>query len=457
MRSLAFSLGLALVVALAPPLAADAQTQAAPSFDCAKASGPVEQAVCADPQLAADDVKLALVYKAALGVYAGADRLDLQRSQRDWLRARVDACRHVDATLEACLAGLYEDRTRQLASLRTSPNAGLAALLWTDGVACEGDRALIRFSAQNDDGTLGPPPEVGGALARAAAHSSACRLADGRVVRFKVVAEGNEAPRGECGGDTAYIYSVWIGDKKVISREERAGKCGANPVRAVYLEGARLQVCDEQRYLTSQAAESPQCRDISDRLTHPPQDAYPDNTFVVSWAAPGKRAFCESLIRDVQDGEAPAGPADPDWPRKTATPAEVIDVSQEFDLNNSGAAQKVIEIQGYENHFIDGDFWVLPPKGMSAAAADRIADALKGDKAGIDHARAQGFQVFAGDQTPYEEPSAVQFTPFRKDGSTWLMAKWTVHRMDLPTQVLMRPLPSGTQEPVCRYQATPDL
>lgn len=94
---------------------------------------------------------------------------------------------------------------------------------------------------------------------------------------------------------------------------------------------------------------------------------------------------------------------------------------------------------------------------MSAAAAHKITDALTGDQAGLDRARAQGFQVFAGDQTPYEEPSFVHFIPFRKDGSTWLMAEWTVHRMDLPTQVLMRPLPSGTQEQVCRYQATPDL
>ena len=83
-------------------LFASAPTTSAPSFDCARASSPVERIVCADPALAEADRLLAAVYSKARRT-AG-----MRRDQREWL-ARRDSCAN-----PACIAFSYEDRTTEL-------------------------------------------------------------------------------------------------------------------------------------------------------------------------------------------------------------------------------------------------------------------------------------------------------------------------------------------------------
>ncbi|WP_249277490.1 lysozyme inhibitor LprI family protein [Pandoraea sp. PE-S2R-1] len=59
------------------------------SFDCVRASSSVELLICADPGLAAMDVELGQMYRAALTSIQ--DPSALKRSQLDWLSSR-DAC-----------------------------------------------------------------------------------------------------------------------------------------------------------------------------------------------------------------------------------------------------------------------------------------------------------------------------------------------------------------------------
>jgi uncharacterized protein len=85
---------------------------AAPSFDCARANG-VERTVCAEPRLAALDVRLAARYAAALKD-APADADWTRTAQRAWLHARDSACGKLREPAP-CLDGYYRNRIDTLA------------------------------------------------------------------------------------------------------------------------------------------------------------------------------------------------------------------------------------------------------------------------------------------------------------------------------------------------------
>jgi uncharacterized protein len=59
-----------------------------PSFDCAAASLPVEQAICADPQLGALDHQIADSYSRLIGNASGRSANSLRRAQRDFVATR---------------------------------------------------------------------------------------------------------------------------------------------------------------------------------------------------------------------------------------------------------------------------------------------------------------------------------------------------------------------------------
>ena len=103
-----FSLG-----ALALMAFGGAARAAGPSFDCAKASAPVEKLLCADANLGTLDTKLAAALKAALA-RPGQDRDATLAAQRRWLAARDKTCVVPDqldkdkrAPLIECLASAY--------------------------------------------------------------------------------------------------------------------------------------------------------------------------------------------------------------------------------------------------------------------------------------------------------------------------------------------------------------
>jgi len=67
------------------------RTTFSPSFDCRKATTPVEHAICNDPQLAALDGRLSEAYTLARSGLDSTEKLALRDEQRAWLRER-DAC-----------------------------------------------------------------------------------------------------------------------------------------------------------------------------------------------------------------------------------------------------------------------------------------------------------------------------------------------------------------------------
>lgn len=98
---------------LAFTLAPAAQAQdLAPSFDCTKAESTGEQAVCANPALAALDLEVADLYARAAGSVTG-DRLnELKAMQRGWIKGRDDCWKADDQ--DSCVRDEYALRIYDL-------------------------------------------------------------------------------------------------------------------------------------------------------------------------------------------------------------------------------------------------------------------------------------------------------------------------------------------------------
>lgn len=101
-----------LVLSLSSQACAQA---AAPSFDCARAEGEVENSICEQPALIELDNMMAVVYKdaeaAATSLDAGAQEAvdDLKGTQRGWISGRNECWKEPDDKY-GCIAASYEHR-----------------------------------------------------------------------------------------------------------------------------------------------------------------------------------------------------------------------------------------------------------------------------------------------------------------------------------------------------------
>jgi uncharacterized protein YecT (DUF1311 family) len=85
-----------------------------PSFDCAKASTPIEQAICANRALATLDRTTNQAYRRALSGDA-RHNADVKQAQRVWLQQRDTRCGPLQAeAMNACLSGSYQVRLKGL-------------------------------------------------------------------------------------------------------------------------------------------------------------------------------------------------------------------------------------------------------------------------------------------------------------------------------------------------------
>jgi len=101
-----------------------APAQAA-SFDCKKATQPLDKRICADAELSKLDEDLAAAYAKAKAALSPDGQKILQTGQHDWLsysrricKTRLDPkiAKLVEESAEDCLKGEYRDRTENLAA-----------------------------------------------------------------------------------------------------------------------------------------------------------------------------------------------------------------------------------------------------------------------------------------------------------------------------------------------------
>ena len=87
----------------------------AASFDCDKASGPRETAICKTDDLSTDDEIMAALYAGARARISGKAATGLRDSQVSWLRFLDKACPQSDVeTQAACLKPWYRERLKFL-------------------------------------------------------------------------------------------------------------------------------------------------------------------------------------------------------------------------------------------------------------------------------------------------------------------------------------------------------
>ena len=161
------ALSASAIVALATPAVSPA---ADPGYDCARASGQVEELVCKDDALAALDRKLGEVYGIALENYPRDERSSLQAQQRGWIKGRNDCWKADD--VRDCVAREYSRRIVELqitAGQLMAPKAvafdcpdvdktPLYAAFYTDAdpaavVLTLGDDQVIAFIARSGSGS----------------------------------------------------------------------------------------------------------------------------------------------------------------------------------------------------------------------------------------------------------------------------------------------------------------
>lgn len=102
-----------------------ASASAAPSFDCAKASGWVEHTICAQAALGDLDRRLAELYAARRGASPAADEAALRDTQRTWARGRAACEKEADGV--ACLERHYRQRLAELGDRAAPGWAGALA------------------------------------------------------------------------------------------------------------------------------------------------------------------------------------------------------------------------------------------------------------------------------------------------------------------------------------------
>jgi len=135
---------------LAPSLAVPA-TATTPSFDCAQASGEVEELICNDEHLAALDHRLAEVYARAAATWPTDELPDLKAFQRGWIKGRNDCWKAED--VRECVDASYRTRIVEL-----QIGSGQLEVPAPVGYLCAGDEGtpfFATFYSQTD-----PPSAV---------------------------------------------------------------------------------------------------------------------------------------------------------------------------------------------------------------------------------------------------------------------------------------------------------
>lgn len=83
------------------------------SYDCAKAANEQDRAICYSPSVAALDVQLSQVYRAALQKLPAEKKQELRAQQREWLAHREKKCT-IYKWWVGCLTDLYTKRIAEL-------------------------------------------------------------------------------------------------------------------------------------------------------------------------------------------------------------------------------------------------------------------------------------------------------------------------------------------------------
>jgi uncharacterized protein len=95
------------------------------SFDCSKASAPVEKAICGDGKLGELDKILGNKFNEVKIQLSAEQKAELIKQQRKWLKDRLTNCNTLDAeysdqVVSSCLISLYQKRIEELNAISSN-------------------------------------------------------------------------------------------------------------------------------------------------------------------------------------------------------------------------------------------------------------------------------------------------------------------------------------------------
>ena len=88
----------------------------APSIDCSKAKGQVEELICSDSELMILDVELARAYASVSAKSTGPVLKSLRANQRGWIKGRNECWKATQVSIRECVVTSYRSK---LAALRS--------------------------------------------------------------------------------------------------------------------------------------------------------------------------------------------------------------------------------------------------------------------------------------------------------------------------------------------------
>lgn len=344
---------------------------------------------------------------------------------------------------------------------------------WIYGaVVCREDRALVRFAlAYNETAPVfsAPPAEVDRGLSRTPVRDpSTCILSDGRVVQLSHTRLGDATPYGMSGGVSSNLFTLRVDDRVLYRREGIWRRMEPfQTLATVIIEPERVIEC---RY--TEASPDPElpgrrqtCADASHRLAglEPEPDRGAAGSLWLERSEPGEEFFCRSLVQPAIARFT--SPLD-EWPAYVPSdPNEIIVdrnaryrlrdrwLADGFDLDNDGARDRPVLVMN-QNNYIDAMFWALAPTPVEhrlimLREAHNFTD-------NVSTLRAQGWRIYGGDQTAFEEIRYVVLTPFFRYGVTYLHARWAIPNQPL-SDIVLRPDADGSMEEICAFATVPAL
>lgn len=324
-------------------------------------------------------------------------------------------------------------------------------------VVCEGSAAMVRFAASGPPNEIefAPPPAPYARLFRNARveNPSECRLRDGRVVALHQSDDLDATPYGVGGAISTQWFTLAIGDRVIYEHEVFDSRAESRADLVVIFDGRRLTECRTRSGDPWTVHDIPlSCSDQSSKLPGAPLTHAPGPPrFEATSFADGSEEFCNSLLQPNPAALMPGTP----WPTYISPyPVNMVSFGTEaetpsqFDINNDGVIDRPIMVS-YETHYLDGQFWMLPPTGVSPSEAEINAARETVSHNEADTLRQVGWQILAGDQTVFTEPRYVWLQPAFRDGQTYFSAWWATP--STPAALVLRPQPNGSLEQICEY------
>jgi hypothetical protein len=337
-------------------------------------------------------------------------------------------------------------------------------------LVCDGasDVALVRVvMSWNEDppryATL--PDEVDGGLSqRAGTDRTDCRLPHGWHIRIRAGQEQAFA-HGPEGADPPAFFSLWINERKILSRFVWKPGYGESsddkpPLIGLAIRPGGLTFC---RQKPGEPAATCNRQRLAirahpiDRREYPTasQPNPPVGTVLVA-AGSAEPSFCrrhigllESDALDVSEPRRSPLAVPITWTRRQSPESYAVG-SLAGTFSNVGA-RRVFLLNG-SNHYFDGDIVVLAPRDTSEREIPTLFPDGDLDKATAPPPR--GWTIISGGPPalyPNVSPRYVHFTPEEIDRELYFLA-YPANRKVHPTAILLKPLLEGGFNSVCVFQ-----